>query len=49
MAAKIRPVRVIRGDVDVARDFCVHFFKARATARFRNRISVLVSSHNLFS
>ena len=27
MGAKIRPVRIIRGDVDVARDFRVHFLK----------------------
>ena len=27
MAAKIRPVRIIRGDVDVARDFHVYFLK----------------------
>ena len=37
MAATIRPVRVNRDDVDAARDFRVHFFKARATAQFRNQ------------
>ena len=35
MAAKIRPVRITRGDVD----FHVDFFKARAIARFRNQFA----------
>ena len=40
MAAKIRPVRVMRGDVDVPRDFCVYFFKARAMAPFPNQFAL---------
>ena len=39
MAAKIRSVRVTRGDVYVARDFRIDFFKARAIARFRNQFA----------
>ena len=39
MAARIRPLRVTRGDVDVARDSRVDFFKARAIARFRNQFA----------
>ena len=39
MAARIRPLRVTRGDVDVARDSRVDFVKARAIARFRNQFA----------
>ena len=39
MAARIRPLRVTRGDVDVARDSRVDFFKARAIARFQNQFA----------
>ena len=33
MAVRIRPLRVTRGDVDVARDSRVDFFKARARSK----------------
>ena len=34
MVAKIRPVRVTRGDVDVARDLRVHFLKLAPSRDF---------------
>ena len=34
MAAKIRPVRVTRGDTDAARDLRVHFLKLASSRDF---------------
>ena len=34
MAAKIRPVRVTRGDADAARDLCVYFLKLALSRDF---------------